>query len=410
MKQWDVVIIGAGILGLSTALQLINQHPHLQIVVLEKEAAIAKHQTGHNSGVIHSGVYYKPGSLKAQNCIAGVRQLLAFCDRHHIAYELCGKVIIATTEAEIPRLEELARRGNTNGVGQLEIIGPERLKEIEPAAVGIKALYSPQTGIVDYVQVAHAYAAEFQRLGGVVLTSQCVHSIRRLAQGAHLLISQHQEFTTDMLINCAGLHADRLAHLAEPSINPKQIIPFRGEYYELVPEKRALIKGLIYPVPDPKFPFLGVHLSRTIDGLVEAGPNAVLALSREGYTKSTIRLKDCWDIISYQGFWKMAARYWDVGFYELYRSYSKTAFLKSLQKLVPCLQNQDLIPSASGVRSQIITSEGKMIDDFMLAEKPGAIHVLNAPSPAATASLAIGNSIVSRYRESGLERIASKEE
>lgn len=398
MKQWDVIIIGAGILGLSTALQLLNEHSHLQIAVLEKEHVIAKHQTGHNSGVIHSGIYYKPGSLKANNCMIGVKKLLDFCDKYSIRYEICGKVIVATDKSELPRLEELQRRGTANGVKGLEMIGPERLKEIEPAVAGIQALYSPHTGIIDYIKVAEAYAEEFKRLGGVLLTGQRVENIRSEGNGTHVVITQHQEFTTNMLINCAGFYADRIANMSEPTVSPKQIIPFRGEYYELIPDKRPLIKGLIYPVPDPKFPFLGVHLSRTIDGLVEAGPNAVLALSREGYTKTAINLKDCWDIFTYKGFWKMAARYWDVGLYEMYRSYSKKAFLRSLQRLVPSLQSNDLIPTTAGVRSQVITGEGKMVDDFLLIEKPGVIHVLNAPSPAATASLAIGTYIASHYK------------
>lgn len=398
MKQWDVVVIGGGILGLSTALQLLRKHPSLQIAVLEKEEKIARHQTGHNSGVIHSGIYYKPGSLKAKNCMAGVAQLLSFCNEHDIPYDLCGKVIVATSEEELPRLEELERRGKANGVEGLEMIGPERLKEIEPAVFGIKALYSPKTGIIDYVKVASVYASEIQRLGGVILTSQRVKKIVRRAPLEHIITTGNQEFLTHTLINCAGFHADRIAHLTEPSVSPKQIIPFRGEYFELVPEKRSLIKGLVYPVPDPKFPFLGVHLSRTIDGLVEAGPNAVLALSREGYTKTSISLRDCWDIISYGGFWMMAARYWNVGLYEFYRSYSKKAFLKSLQRLVPSLESGDLVPTTAGVRSQVITREGTMVDDFMLIERPGIIHVLNAPSPAATASLAIGNHIASYYR------------
>lgn len=396
MKIWDVVIIGAGILGLSTALQMLYQHSHLQIVILEKENAIARHQTGHNSGVIHSGIYYKPGSLKAANCIAGIRQLLNFCDEHKIRYELCGKIIVATSEEELPRLYELERRGRANGVEGLEIIDQERIKDIEPNAVGIKGLYSPKTGIVDYTKVAEAYASEIKRLGGVILTGETVKDIKNSTANSHVVCTQLQEFHTKMLVNCAGFYADRIAHLTEPRVSPKQIIPFRGEYYELVPHKRSLVKGLIYPVPDPKFPFLGVHLSKTIDGLVEAGPNAVLAMAREGYDKTTFNLKDCWDIVSYRGFWKMAARYWNVGLYEIYRSYNKRAFLKSLQRLIPCLKQEDLIRTTSGVRSQVITSDGRMIDDFLLIEKPGIIHVLNAPSPAATASLAIGNHIASK--------------
>lgn len=399
MKRWDVAVVGAGILGLSTALQLLHQHPHLQIVILEKEEGIAKHQSGHNSGVIHSGIYYKPGSLKAKNCREGVQKLLAFCDKHNICYKLCGKVIVATTQEEIPRLLELHKRGLANGVSELSLIGPERLKEIEPSTVGIQALYSPKTGIVDYVTVAEMYAHEFQRLGGVLLTRQCVKRIVSASDHSHIIITDKHEYHTSMLINCAGFYADRIAHMTEPSVSPKQIIPFRGEYYELVPEKQSMIHGLIYPVPDPKFPFLGVHLSRTIEGAVEAGPNAVLALSREGYKKSTIKYKDCWDILTYPGFWKMAGRYWNVGLYELYRSYSKKAFLRSLQKLVPSLESKDLVRGSAGVRSQVITPEGKMVDDFLLIQKPGIVHVLNAPSPAATASLAIGSYIASHYKE-----------
>lgn len=398
MKRWDVVIIGAGILGLSTALQLLRQHAHLQIVILEKEPAIAKHQTGHNSGVIHSGIYYKPGSLKAKNCRAGIKDLLSFCDHHDITYDLCGKVIVATSEDEFARLEELERRGKANGVEGLEMIGPERLKEIEPAVAGLKALYSPKTGIIDYVKVSQAYASEIRRLGGVLLTSQQVRSIKSVNVHERVVQTRDAEYLAHTLINCAGFYADKVAHMTEPGVSPKQIIPFRGEYYELVPEKRSLIKGLVYPVPDPKFPFLGVHLSRTIDGLVEAGPNAVLALSREGYTKTSIRLTDCWDLLTYPGFWRMAARYWNIGLYELYRSYSKKAFLHSLRRLVPSLDEKDLIPAEAGVRSQVITPEGKMVDDFLLIQKPGIIHVLNAPSPAATASLAIGNHIALQYR------------
>lgn len=390
MKSYDVVVIGAGIVGLATAMQLLIEQPHLKVAVLDKEKRVAAHQTGHNSGVIHSGIYYKPGSLKAQNCIKGVRELKEFCIKQKIPFETCGKVIVATHPEELPRLEELYRRGVANGVEGLEIIDSKRLSEIEPHAGGILALYSPNTAIIDFTLVAETYAKVIRELGGEIFLSQKVLKIEN-----QQIITEDQEYKTNWIINCAGVHADRVAHMTEKKVNPKQIIPFRGEYYELRPEKRSMIKGLIYPVPDPKFPFLGVHLSRTVGGGVEAGPNAVLAFSREGYKKTDINFKDCVDFLTYKGFWAMAARYWKIGAYEIYRSYSKKAFLIALQRLVPDLKSDDLVPTEAGVRSQVVLPDGRMQDDFSIIKQPGIIHVLNAPSPAATASLSIGRHIAS---------------
>ncbi len=392
MPSYDVLILGAGILGLSTALKLLEQKPSLKIAILEKEATVAAHQTGHNSGVIHSGIYYKPGSLKAQNCREGVKQLYNYLNEKKIPYERTGKLIIAVNDAELPALHELYLRGSANGVQGLKLLSSEELKEIEPFARGISALYSPETSIVDFVQVAKAYMEDLLSKG-VSLHLQC--KVLSAKEGQRVETSQG-EFHAKVVINCTGFHADRIAHLSDPTISPKQIIPFRGEYYELIPEKRGLVKGLIYPVPDPRFPFLGVHLSKTMDGKVEAGPNAVLALAREGYRKSDISLKDCMAYLSYKGFWKMASKYYKIGFYELYRSFSKKAFLRSLQRLLPDLHEKDLIPCEAGVRSQVVLPDGKLQDDFLILERPGWIHVLNAPSPAATASLAIGQTIASK--------------
>ncbi|OGQ51205.1 MAG: hydroxyglutarate oxidase [Deltaproteobacteria bacterium RIFCSPLOWO2_02_FULL_57_26] len=399
-SKWDLTVVGGGIVGLATALKLAEKHPRRKLLVLEKERELARHQTGHNSGVIHSGIYYKPGSVKAETCVAGRRALLEFCDGNGIPYELCGKVIVATQPNEVARLEELLRQGTANGVQGLELIGPERLREIEPHATGIRALYAPTTGIIDFKQVAQAYAARFQSLGGEIRTSQEVKKIVPRNDGLVIEASEG-EFHSRYLINCAGLFSDKLARLmagtqhATPSTGADlRIIPFRGEYYRLVPKRRFLARGLIYPVPDPRFPFLGAHFTRTVKGEVEVGPNAVLALAREGYRKSDIDPAHILQVFSYRGFWLLSIRYWRMGVEEMVRSVSKRAFVKALQRLVPEVRVDDFIPSGAGVRAQAVSPAGALVDDFVIRRIGNAIHVLNAPSPGATASLAIGKKIV----------------
>jgi len=394
-KQYDLAVIGGGIIGLATAMQLAENNPKTKIVVLEKESRVAMHQTGHNSGVILSGIYYKPGSAKARMCVSGRKALLEFCDQHGIPYHLCGKVILATRREQLPQLEELLKRGRENGVEDLELIGGEQLKEIEPYTAGIMALYSPTTGIIDFNKVAQAYASRFQTLGGEILTLAALKKVTQRTEGL-ILQSSIGEVHCKYLINCAGLYTDRLARLMakeNPTKTPIQIVPFRGEYYKLTETKRDLIRGLIYPVPDSTLPFLGVHFTRTVHGDVEVGPNAVLAFSREGYQITDINLQDVWQILRYRGFWAMARAHWNAGLNEVHRSLSKGAFVKALQQLVPNVNPNDLIPAGSGVRAQAVSSDGRLIDDFVISPGPRAIHVLNAPSPGATASLAIGRRI-----------------
>ena len=391
-SAFDIVVIGGGILGTSTALTLSTRFPKYTIGVLEKESELASHQTGHNSGVIHSGIYYRPGSLKAENCVTGAQSLLAFCDENKIEYELCGKVIVATNENEIPSLEELNRRGTANNVRGLEMIGPERLKEIEPFAVGLKALYSPCTGIVDYTKVTKAFAKNFLNNGGTIHTSTEVLSLTN--SDSEIIVGTNQgDFKTKFLINCAGLQSDKMARKFGWG-KDLRIIPFRGEYYSLINEAKHLVKGLIYPVPDPAFPFLGVHYTRTIYGDVEAGPNAVLAFSREGYKMKNISPLHLLEIVGYPGFWRMARKYWKTGLLEFYRSISKASFLEALQKLVPEIKKEHLSKGGSGVRAQAVERDGFLVDDFRINETRNAIHVLNAPSPGATASISIAAKIV----------------
>lgn len=393
-EQYDFTIIGGGIIGLATALELVQRCPTIKLCVLEKEDRLAAHQTGHNSGVIHSGIYYKPGSLKAQTCVAGASALIAFCEQQGIPYERCGKVVVATAEDELPRLEELFRRGTANGVIGLEMIGPERLREIEPHVTGIKALYVPTTGLVDFSRVAQTYARLVQERGGAIKTRYRVLNIAQRT-GELVLETSHGAVRSKFLINCGGLFSDRLARLA--GVRPDlQIVPFRGEYYLIAPQRRALVRNLIYPVPDPALPFLGVHFTRTIDGVIEAGPNAVLAFAREGYRKSQVVVRDLREILAFPGFWRMARRYWRTGLGEMVRSFSKTAFLKALQRLLPELTLNDLQPGGSGVRAQAIATNGALVDDFIISVSGATLHVLNAPSPGATASLAIGRLIVEK--------------
>ena len=391
-QEYDIAIVGGGIIGLSTAMHLSSRVPGWRVAVLEKERELATHQTGHNSGVIHSGIYYRPGSFKSQFCVEGVEKLLRFCEDNEIEYEQCGKVIVATDESELGRLETLYERGVANGVGGLEMIGSERLKEIEPHAAGVKALWSPQTGIVDYSKVAQTYAARFEQAGGDIFTEAPVQDINR-AGNSLSLETPKGIVQAKHIINCAGLYSDKIAEMTGERTGVR-IIPFRGEYYTLRPESHHLVSGLIYPVPDPRFPFLGVHYTKGIYGSVEAGPNAVLAMSREGYRKRDLDLGETWDTVSYGGFWRMLRRNWKIGLGELHRSYSKGVFLRDLQKLLPEVREADLAPGGSGVRAQAVAKDGTLLDDFNIIRGREAVHVLNAPSPGATSSLAIGEYIV----------------
>lgn len=393
-SQFDLTIIGSGIVGLATALEITRRWPQLRLAVLEKEDRLAAHQTSHNSGVIHSGIYYKPGSLKAQTCVTGAKAIIAFCQQYEIPYEICGKVVVATSQGEIPRLEELHRRGTANGVEGMEMIGPERLRELEPHATGVKALHVPTTGIIDFPRVAQTYARLVQEKGGEI---RLRHELRRIARadGGLVLETSQGAVYSKFMINCGGLQCDRIARMAGAQID-LQIVPFRGEYYSIIPQRHSLVKNLIYPVPDPAFPFLGVHFTRTIDGIVEAGPNAVLAFAREGYKKSDFNARDLQETLTFSGFRKVARKYWQTGLGEIYRSFSKQGFLTALQRLMPELTMSDLQPGGSGVRAQAISSNGALVDDFMISVTGSALHVLNAPSPGATASLAIGKMIVEK--------------
>ena len=394
-SQYDLTIVGGGILGLATALKLLRAHPSLRLLILEKEAEIARHQTGNNSGVIHSGLYYRPESLKARSCVAGRKELMAFCDENAVPYEICGKVVVATSEEELPRLEELHRRGIANGLKDLQIIGPERLKELEPHATGIQGLHVPETGIIDYKKVAAAYAEKIRDAGGDIRLSQRVVGILDRPEEI-VLQTSGGDYRTKHLINCCGLQSDIVAQMMGGGNNSEEehrIIPFRGEYYKIAPERQFLVRNLIYPVPDPTFPFLGVHFTRMARGGVEAGPNAVFAYAREGYRHTDINLSDLWRTISFKGFWAITGKYWQTGFGELYRSLSKSAFVRALQKLLPEIRESDLVPGGAGVRAQAVSASGALVDDFVIKQTRKAIHVLNAPSPGATASLAIGQQI-----------------
>jgi (S)-2-hydroxyglutarate dehydrogenase len=387
----DIAIVGGGIVGLATALSLTESYPHARLVILDKEPKVATHQTGHNSGVIHSGIYYKPGSLKARLCTEGARLMKAFCTEHGIHWELCGKLIVATDEGELGRLQSIYERGQANGLQGLKVLEASEVKAYEPNCRAVRALVVPETGIVDYVQVAEKMAELLKRRSVEIMTSAGVSAIRRTGQGLTLETARGA-VESRYLVNCAGLYSDQVARLM--GIRPEvRIIPFRGEYYMLRPERRSLVKNLIYPVPDPEFPFLGVHFTRTVHGDVEAGPNAVLAFAREGYTLGTVRPGETLGMLGYAGFWKMARRYWKMGAYELYRSASKSAFVSSLQKLVPDIRSGDIQRGGAGVRAQAVSPNGSLVDDFRISVTEGAVHVVNAPSPAATASLAIGRHI-----------------
>ena len=387
----DIVVIGAGIVGLATAYHLQKASPQSSIVVIDKESQVSAHQTGHNSGVIHSGLYYKPGSLKAINCIRGYHLLLEFCRQYEVPFEICGKVVVATSPEEVPYLDKLFERGLANGLTGIRKIGLAELKEKEPYAAGVSAIYVPQTGIIDYAKVCKRLAEQLEKGNCRILLNQKVENLV-LKQHQNMVITSKQEIETGLVINCAGLYSDRIARLTHPELQIK-IIPFRGEYYKLKEERKHLVKNLIYPVPDPNFPFLGVHFTRMIEGGVEAGPNAVLAFAREGYTKSDINLTELVDSLLWPGFQKVARKYWRTGMGEMYRSFSKSAFTKALQKLMPEIQMDDLVPGGSGVRAQACDKDGGLLDDFQILETGSVINVVNAPSPAATSSLAIGEAI-----------------
>lgn len=389
--HYDVVIIGGGIVGLATAYQLLQKQPQLKLVVLEKEATVAAHQTGHNSGVIHSGIYYKPGSQKALNCIKGYGMLLDFCQSQQLPYEVCGKIIVATNEQQLPQLQTLFERGQQNGLTGLQWLDERGIKQAEPHAAGIAALWVPQTGITDYKTISRRLVELIQQQGGQALTNQKVIGIQTTGSTV-AITTQNSRFEAAKLVNCAGLYADRIARLAgiDPSI---QIIPFRGEYYHVKPEAKGLVRNLIYPVPDPAFPFLGVHFTRGIDGSLEAGPNAVLAYQREGYHRSDFNASELKETLLWPGFRSVARKYWRTGLYEMYRSYSKAAFTKALQQLVPAIKESDLLSGGAGVRAQACDKEGKLLDDFLVIQTEKMVHVLNAPSPAATSSLSIGEAI-----------------
>lgn len=388
---YDIAVVGAGIVGLATALKIKEKQPSLNVIVLEKESKVAAHQTGNNSGVIHSGIYYKPGSLKAKNCIDGYHMLIEFCDKQNIPYDLCGKIIVATSESELTALDNIYNRGVENGLKGLRYINSDEIKQIEPHTYGVRGLVVPQTGIVDYKVVAAKYAEVFQASGGHIHFNTKVTGVKELDAGISISTDKGT-YNTKLIVNCAGLYCDKIAAYTIKDLQVK-IIPFRGEYYSLKKEKRSLVKHLIYPVPDPNFPFLGVHFTRRIDGEIEAGPNAVLAFRREGYKKSQISLSELFESLTWGGFIKVAKKYWKTGFGEFYRSFSKSAFTKALQKLLPEIQKSDLEPGGAGVRAQACDKDGGLIDDFYIKELPGQIHVLNAPSPAATSSLSIGNTI-----------------
>jgi L-2-hydroxyglutarate oxidase len=392
-RPWDVAVVGGGIVGIATAMALVRRF-RATVVVVEKENRLAAHQTGNNSGVIHSGLYYKPGSLKARNCAAGRAALERFCEEHGIPFERCGKVVVATRPEQLAALDELHRRGEANGLDGLRRLTPEEIREREPHAAGIAGLFVPQTGIVDYVRVTEAFADEVRRGGGEIALGAELRRVAR-AEGGLVLETSARRLRCRLLVNCAGLHSDRVARLAgaAPELH---IVPFRGEYYDVRQERRELVRNLIYPVPDPEFPFLGVHFTRRVSGEVEAGPNAVLAFRREGYERTSFSARDTLATFARPGFWRLARRYWRTGMGEFYRSFNKAAFVRALQQLVPEISAADLAPGGAGVRAQALDRRGALVDDFSIIEVPGQVHVLNAPSPAATASIAIGEYIAAR--------------
>lgn len=402
-QRFDIVVVGGGIVGLATAMQFTRSFPGLRLLLVEKEDKVGQHQSGHNSGVIHSGIYYKPGSLKARLCVEGAAAMVDFCREHNITHKILGKVIVATLEEELPRLQVLLERGQANGLKGLRELGPDQIRELEPHCTGLRGLHVPGTGIADYPAVCEKYAELIAAQGGTVRTATKVTGLVHRS-GETIVETSQGDFTTQYVVNCAGLHSDRVSRMGgeKPEV---RIIPFRGEYYDLVPGKEYLVKTLIYPVPDPRFPFLGVHFTQRIHGGVDAGPNAVLALKREGYRWTDINLKDIVDIVAYPGFWRMAGKYWRNGASEVHRSLSKRAFVKALQRLIPEITDADLVADGSGVRAQAVKVDGSLVDDFQFQRSANVLHVYNVPSPAATASLSIGRAIVDMaQKEFGLQR------
>jgi L-2-hydroxyglutarate oxidase LhgO len=396
MSSSTVAIIGGGIVGLATAHQLLQRVPSTKLILLEKEAGPGKHQTGHNSGVLHCGLYYKPGSAKARLAVRGIQQMVEFCDRHGIPHEICGKIVVATCQDELPHLHALFERGEANGLEGLRLLGREQIQELEPHAAGLKALHVPQEGIVDYTAVVQAMMAEVQGKGGDIRFCSEVTGLRN--RNGWVIHTKSGDYEADFIINCAGLHSDRMSRKAGAR-DPAKIVPFRGEYYRLKPDRQYLVRNLIYPVPNPRFPFLGVHFTRLIRGGIEAGPNAVLAFAREGYRRTDLCFPDMMETLTYRGFWKFLLRYPAMCWEEFRRSLSKHLFCQSLQRLVPEVRVEDLNPGGSGVRAQALAPSGELVQDFYFVSQERALHVLNAPSPAATASLAIADEIVNRMQD-----------
>jgi len=386
-----VIVVGGGLVGLATAYKLPLRYPAARVTVLEKEDKVCAHQSGHNSGVLHSGLYYKPGSLKARLAVSGIREMVAFCQKHKVPHEICGKLVVAADESEVPRLRGLLERGNQNGLEGLQLLNREQMRQIEPHVGGLEALRVPQEGIVDYGKVCDALQKEIEAQGGSVVLGAKVTGLE-LRQEEWQIECTAGSYQADFVINCAGLHCDRLSMLAGEK-REVRIVPFRGEYYQIKPERQHLVRNLIYPVADPQFPFLGVHFTRLIHGGIEAGPNAVLALAREGYRKTDLKVADVWDALTFSGLWRFLAKHKRMSWDELRRSFSRRLFCESLQKLVPEIRETDLAPGGAGVRAQAMSPDGTLVQDFCLLNRPRALHVLNAPSPAATASLAIGEEI-----------------
>ena len=394
--KYDFIIVGGGIVGLATGLRILEARPGVKLLLIEKEDSLGQHQTGHNSGVLHAGLYYKPGSLKAKLAVEGLRQMVSFCQTHKVSYEQCGKIVVATEPNELPRLGKLMERGVANGLKGLRKLSAEEIREIEPHAAGLAAIHVPEEGIVDYAGVVEAMAKEIRTLGGEIRTGEQVRVLESVG-GIWRVETSNETYETTRVVACAGLHSDRVVSLSGMKPSAK-IMPFRGEYYMIRKERQSLVRNLIYPVPDPQFPFLGVHFTRMVKGGVEAGPNAVLAMAREGYTWGDINIRDLSESLSFPGLWKFMLKYPSLCSYEIWRSISRREFCRSLQKLVPEICEQDLETGSAGVRAQAMSADGSLVEDFSFVEGPGILHVVNAPSPAATASLAIGAEITRQLR------------